>query len=336
MNKRVLVLLTGGTLAMTPSLESGVLEPHDFGAQLSATLPELATIAAVETSTLMLLDSSELGPVEWMAIANVIRERYLEFDGFVVVHGTDTMAYSASALSFMLPSLSKPVVFTGSQRPIYEPRSDARINLVDAVTVATMAFPEVTICMHSLLLRGNRARKRSTMAYTAFESPNMPPLARLGVTIEQDAPSLPARGVPGLPLPRPLPLDDAVALLFLTPATRAADIEQLAERNTHGLVLLAFGSGNLPLRRSLVTALHRLAIPCVVLTQCYEGAVDLGRYRGGQALLESGAIDGGDMTPEAALTKMMVALGQQLALDKLAFYMTHPVAGERRPWVNKS
>ncbi len=324
-------MLTGGTLAMSAS-KDGVLEPTEFGKQLSRTLPELPQVAQIENCNLMVKDSSDVGPDDWRAMAEKIRECYDDFDGFVVVHGTDTMAYSASAISFLLPSLSKPVVFTGSQRPIEEVRSDARVNLVDAVTVATMAVPEVTVCLHSVLLRGNRCRKRSTIDYAAFESPNIPPLGQFGVRIALSPEILKPRGVPGLPLPRTLPLEARVGTLFLTPTTRPEEVEVHAQLETRGLLLMAYGAGNLPVADpALLKAIQALNVPTIVVTQCFHGAADLTLYRGGRALLESGVMDGGDMTPEAALTKLMTGLGVGLEDAELRRYMLSSVAGERRP-----
>lgn len=328
--KKVLLVLTGGTLVMDAQ-KGGPLAPDQFSQELAVALPEIRQIAHVDTLPLMARDSSNLRTSDWHAIAEAVRKHYLAYDGFVIVHGTDTMAFTASALSFLLPSSSKPIVFTGSQRPIREPRSDARINLVDSLTVATMHLPEIAVSMHSVLLRGNRCRKRSTSAYDAFESPNFPPLAHLGVSIELSPEILQPRGVPGLPLPRPLPTEEKVSILFFTPATRVEEIRIHRELGTKGLLVLAFGCGNLPiLERAHVDALGALGIPIVVLTQCFHGNVDLSLYEGGRALLEIGAIDGGDMTPEAALAKLMTGLGVGLEAVSLREYMLSSVAGERR------
>lgn len=322
---RVHVLLTGGTLSMMRA-ESGGLEPTDFGPRLAELVPELAQVARVSARTLMRMDSSDLGPQHWQAMGQAIIDDYDAADGFVIVHGTDTMAFSASALSFMMPALDKPVVLTGSQRPIAEVRSDAATNLVDAVTVATMGIPEVMICMHATLLRGNRARKRSTIDFTAFDSPNFPPLARLGVTIDRAASTLPARG-----RPRALgQLVPEVALVTMTPATRAAELTCHAQLGTKGLVVQAFGAGNIATGRELVEALAALEIPVVVISQCRQGPVDLTRYVGGRALGGIGAIDGGEMTPEAALTKLMVGLGSGMQGDMLRAFIETPLAGERQ------
>ncbi len=309
----------------------GVLEPMRFNSQLQESLPELPRIAEVEICSLMAKDSSDVVPDDWVCIAEQVRSCYSEYDGFVVVHGTDTMSYTASALSFILPTLSKPIVFTGSQRPMHEPRSDARVNLVDAVKIATMGVAEVTVCLHSMLLRGNRSRKRSTTDYRAFESPNFPPLGTLGVKIDLSDEILAPRGAPGMPLPSPHALERRVSQLFLSPATRPEEILAQREMGTRGLILGAFGAGNLPVRDDrLLRAIQQLGIPTVVLSQCYHGPVDLRLYQGGLSLLEGGVIDGGEMTPEAALTKLMAGLGVGLRDDELRKYMLSSVAGERR------
>lgn len=329
-DSRVLLLLTGGTLTMRPG-EAGVLQATEFSEALRQSLPELDEVAQIDVESLMVKDSSDLAPADWTHLAEAIRSHYNAYDGFVVVHGTDTMAYTASAISFMLPSCSKPVIFTGSQRPLREPRSDARINLVDSVTAATLPLPEVAICLHSVLLRGNRSRKQSTTAYTAFESPNFPPLATLGLNIELSSDVLQPRGVPGLPLPRPLPLDEKVSMVFMTPTTRARNVELLVRNGARGLVLLAYGAGNIPAHTGIPEVVKASGVPALVLTQCFHGGVSLGLYEGGQALVLAGAIDGGDMTPEAALTKLMTGLGVELGEPDLRQYLLSSVAGERRP-----
>lgn len=337
--KRVLLLLTGGTLG------SAATDPADdtyrpvtgdeFARRLNAALPELPEIATVNSESLMALDSSDIGADEWLQIARVIRDRDREFDGVVIAHGTDTMAHTASALSFLLPALDKPIVLTGSQRPLAEPRSDARINLIDAVTVATLPVPEVTVVFHSQMLRGNRCRKGSSEAYNAFTSPNAAPLGELGVHVElNERLILPRRGVPGMP-PRLLEaLERRVGTAMLTPATRAQELSMYHQLGTRGLVLLAFGAGNVPLARGIREALGELlreGVAIVALSQCFEGATGLGIYEGGKALLDLGVIDGGDMTPEAALTKLMVGLGAGLEGGELRRYMHQAVAGERKP-----
>jgi L-asparaginase len=326
--KRVLVLHTGGTLGMSGRRPTP-LSPDAYGQALVERVPELAQLAAIDTRILCNLDSSDLGPDEWIALAGEIAAARTTHDGIVVIHGTDTMAYTAAALSFALVELDRPVVLTGSQRPLAEIRSDARRNLVDAVDLATRGLPEVGVAFDGRLLRGNRARKGDAWSYGAFASPNCPPLARLGLDVEiashvrrpQGDFKLDAR------------FDDRVAVVWMTPGLDPAVIDRVAE-GLRGIVLAAFGVGNVPLHpRSIAGAVERLVargVDVLVATQAQAGAVDLSLYENGAALARAGAIGGGDMTVEAALVKLMHALAREPDDAKARrAYLERDVAGER-------
>ncbi len=332
--KRVLILHTGGTLGMSARRPSA-LQPDTYAHEILSRVPELAALATIETRILCNLDSSDVGPDEWSALADEIATaRAAGHDGVVVIHGTDTMAYTAAALSFALVGLDRPVVLTGSQRPLGEIRSDARRNLVDAVDLATRDIPEVGVCFDGALLRGNRATKGDAWSYTAFASPNCAPLARLGLDVEIAPHVRRPRGafaVDGR-------FDARVAVLFVTPGMDPRIVERLgaadAEGGARGVVVAAFGVGNVPSRtRSVAAAVRRLVdggVTVAVVTQAHAGAVDLALYENGVALRDAGALAGGDMGIEAAVAKLMHALGRFPDDARArAEYFVRDVAGER-------
>ncbi len=254
MRKTVLLLHTGGTLGMVGG-RPHTLKPAPFAEALRARVPELTELANVELELFSNLDSSEVQPEAWLALARRLHQRLPEVDGAVVIHGTDTLAYTASALSFLLPGLRRPVVLTGSQRPLQEVRSDARLNLIDAVTSALRGPPEVTVCFDSHLYRGNRTVKVKVAEYDAFASPNFPPLGTLGVHTHFLA-GLRPRGRPGL-LPG---LEPRVFLLKVFPGLDPA-LPLLLLPQLRGLVVEAYGAGNVPVEersgRSLLAPLPR-------------------------------------------------------------------------------
>jgi L-asparaginase len=331
--KRVLVLHTGGTLGMS-SRRPSPLSPDTYAHEILSRVPELAALAHVETRILCNLDSSDIGPDEWSALADEVAAARERADGIVVIHGTDTMAYTAAALSFALAGLDRPVVLTGSQRPLGEIRSDARRNLVDAVDLATRDLPEVGVCFDGQLLRGNRATKGDAWSYSAFASPNCPPLARLGLDVEIGA----HVRRPQLPFAVDARFDPRVAVCYVTPAMSPALLERVGagegDGGIRGVVLAAFGVGNVPARhRSIATAVQRLTdggVTTLVVTQAHAGAVDLALYANGVCLRDAGALSGGDMGIEAAVAKLMHALARfPDDAAARATYLTTDIAGER-------
>ena len=329
--KSVLLLHTGGTLGMS-GRRPAPLQPDTYAQQIVQRVPELAELAAVETRILCNLDSSDVGPDEWSALAGEIAQARERHDGIVVVHGTDTMAYTASALSFALEGLDRPVVLTGSQRPLGEIRTDARRNLVDAVDLATRDIPEVGICFDGTLLRGNRATKGDAWSYHAFSSPGCAPLARLGLDVE----ILPHVRRPTGPFRVHAQFDPRVAVCHLVPGMSPTRLTALVADQLRGVVLSAFGVGNVPERvRSWAAEVKRVVdagVTVLVVTQARAGAVDLGLYANGAGLAEAGAISGGDLGLEAAVTKLMhaLALWPGDAAERRA-YLLRDVAGERLP-----
>lgn len=327
---RVSLLLTGGTLGME-GRRPRPLHPGTYLRDLVAVVPEIEGLAEVQVELLWNMDSSNIGPEHWQRLAARIVElrQTGAAHGVVVIHGTDTMAYTGSALSFLLGGLDRPVVLTGSQRPLGEIRSDARMNLVNAVELATADVPEVSICFGSHLLRANRTTKVDVQRYEAFESPNHPPLARIGVSVELS--STIRRPLAGQLVALRGALNPRVICVRLSPGMPgAALLGAVRGGGAAGLVLAAFGSGNVPtLEPSVLDALSALrddGIPVVITSQTLRGGVDLGLYECGQAARSRGAISAGSMTIEAAVTKLMWALGT--TPDHVEETMGSDVAGE--------
>lgn len=325
---RILLLHTGGTLGMAGGRPSA-LRPAAFFKTLKARAPELFQLAEIELELFSNLDSSEMQPELWSRMAAHLHRRLPDFDGAVVTHGTDTLAYTASALSFMLRGLPRPVVLTGSQRPLGEARSDARLNLIDAVLSALQGPKEVTICFDSHLYRGNRTRKVKVAEYDAFESPNFPVLGTLGVDATFE-PGLKPKG----PFKLVEKLDPRVFMLKVYPGLDPA-LPLALLPHVKGLILEAYGAGNFPIDaelgrslRPLFTQARERGIPVVVISQAHRNGVDLTLYESGAAALAEGAIGGGDMTPSAALAKLMQGLAYYKDVDALARFIQTPLAGE--------
>ena len=327
--KRLLFIHTGGTLGMT-GRRPDALKPGAFFRTVKERVPELLQLAHLELELFSNLDSSEMQPEAWSALAQLLHARLPHFDGAVITHGTDTMAYTASALSFMLPNLRKPVVLTGAQRPLREVRSDARLNLIDAVTSALFGPKEVTVCFDSHLYRGNRVRKVSVAEYDAFESPNFPVLGVLGVETRFE------RGLvhTGKPVLRAA-LDPRVFLLKIFPGLDPQLALSLLPK-VRGLVVEAHGAGNFPFSEELGRSLLPLfreararGVPVLVVSQAHRNGVDLNLYESGSAALKEGAISGGDLTPSAAVVKLMHALAHHRTPAARKAYLERSVAGER-------
>jgi L-asparaginase len=311
---RIYIANTGGTIGMEKRAEGYYAPAPGYLARQMAEMPELHA-EGMPAYTLheyeQLLDSANMTPRHWVQIAEDIQAHADAYDGFVILHGTDTMAYSASALPFMLHGLDKPVILTGSQVPLCEIRNDARLNLITALSIAgTHRIPEVCLYFGGRLLRGCRAVKVHATGFQAFESPNFPPLGTAGVAIDINWKLvLPPDPRPAESAPSYQTMDDhVVGALRIFPGISPAWVEKLLEPPLKGLVLEAYGVGNGPANNpDFLSALRRAADRGVVIvdcSQCLYSRVDLGDYATGSALAEAGVISGADMTAEAALAKL--------------------------------
>lgn len=332
---RLLILYTGGTIGMQASPD-GYAPSAGFAKRLAAQLAlygEAALPAYRLVEMAPAIDSADLEPHVWNRIVEALAHHWDDHDGVVILHGTDTLAYTASALSFMLGALDKPVVLTGAQIPLGQPRSDAPGNLTLAMqSAAHPAAPrEVSLAFHDRLLRGNRARKIDSLAMAAFDSPNAPWLGRAGIELQFDAAmSLPA----GRPDFTPVSFaDDQVAIIHCHPGlSRRRIAELLEEQALGGVVLVSYGTGNPPpLSGEMALHLTRAAArgtAIVNVTQCHRGSVRHGAYASSSALDAAGVINGQDLTPEAALTKLQVLLGRGVRGAALRDALATPLRGE--------
>jgi L-asparaginase len=320
--RSILLITTGGTFGMLP-------DARGFLRGVVRAVPEINSLARISVAAPFALDSSSMVPAHWVALARLVASRMDRFDGFVVTHGTDTMAYTAAALSFLLENLKKPVILTGAQRPLLEIRTDARANLIDAVEVAAQGLPEVAICFGGLVLRGNRARKASLTDYRAFQSPNYPHLGEIGgrLALHEDRIRKP-RGRFRLRSE----LDPRVLHLRLAPGLAGSSLKGLDLASIRGIVLEAFGAGNIPLidGREVfpLAACQERGIPVLIVSGTEHGQVDLSLYEGGRHAARHGAVSAGDMTAEAAVVKLMVALGRSTTRSELERALTRDWAGE--------
>ena len=339
MKPRILIVYTGGTIGMTEDLATGALVPFSFD-HLMRNVPKIGRLgyALDHVEIDPPIDSSNMNPAHWAQVAKMIADAYDDFDGFVVLHGTDTMAYTASALSFMLRGLAKPVILTGSQLPIGEIREDGTENLITALQIAAARtgdgapmVQEVAISFGRHLWRGNRAMKVSSTNFGAFASYNYPPLADMDLHIVYRERLL-ARPAADSTLSPLYAMDDAVAVAFLYPGiTEAALRPQLLAPGAKAVVLRTFGAGNAPTETwftDLVAEAVGAGKVVVNVTQCPAGGVEEKRYATGDALAKAGVVSGCDMTCEAALTKLMHLFGQGLSATEVAAAMTRPLAGE--------
>ncbi len=320
-NSSILLIYTGGTIGMKLDSKAGALSPFDFTQILDA-VPELGKFAIkIDSYTFdELIDSSDVDPGLWVKLALLIRDNYDAYDGFVILHGTDTMAYSASALSFMLEGLSKPVIFTGSQLPIGVPRTDGRENLISAVEIAAAKdrdgkarVPEVCIFFGGQLMRGNRATKVNAESFLAFSSPNLPPLAEAGINIRYND-TLIRKPQYYSKLHINTELDTRVSILKIHPGiTRQVIRDILLGEETRAIIIETYGSGNAPSSDWFIQAVREavdMGKILVNVTQCLAGTVDMSIYATGKNMLDAGVISGRDCTTEAMLAKLFCLLGE--------------------------
>ena len=335
----ILLVYTGGTIGMVENPSTGVLEPFDFN-YLKDNVPELrrlgCDISIVEFNPP--LDSSAITPDDWTRLATIIEENYHRYDGFVILHGTDTMAYTASALSFVFEGLDKPIVFTGSQLPVGRLRTDGKENLITAIEIAAARdsegrprVPELSLFFENYLMRGNRTSKISADQFSAFESYNYPHLAYAGIEIRYHDASI-NRNCGEIPFAVNKTFDSHVAILKLFPGITREVVETiLGIPSLRGVVLETFGSGNAPMTPWFLDALRQAVARGLVIvnvTQCVTGYVDMLRYETGLLLQEIGLISGRDCTTESALTKMMYLFARGYTEAEVKRQMAIPLRGE--------
>ncbi len=337
--RSILIIYTGGTIGMLESPDTGLLRPLDF-TYLEEELPELKKLDCQSTVFELSspIDSSSISLATWYEIAEIIENNYTSYDGFVVLHGTDTMSYTASALSFMLDNLAKPIIFTGSQLPIGKLRTDGKENLITAIEIASAQnedgsprIQEVCILFNNHLMRGNRTSKVSADQFKAFKSYNYPELATVGINIRyNDAYIKEQKSSKKLKVYKSL--DPHVLILKIFPGITQDVVESmLAIKGLKGVILESFGSGNAPMMPWFINAIKNAidkGVTFMNVTQCDSGRVDMLRYETGQILHNIGVISGYDITTEAALAKMMFLLDQNQDYNELRRKLSIPLRGE--------
>lgn len=336
---RILLIYTGGTIGMGRNPETGALEPLDLQ-PLIDNMPEMAFLHAEVDSYQFTppIDSSDMSPRMWAQLVRIITKSYDRYDGFVILHGTDTMAYSASALSFMLENLTKPVILTGSQLPVGLPRTDGKENLLTSIEIAMMKdsaghplVPEVCIYFSGRLLRGNRATKQSAEGFRAFESFNYPHLCDAGVSFTFHPHHIlhPDYSRPMVPH---LTMNPSVVVFSLYPGVQENLLRHmLCSRDIRGIVIRSYGSGNAPQHPWLIKLLSEASARGVIvvnISQCLKGAVEMDRYDTGYQLKRAGVVSGRDSTVESAITKLMYLLAHYNEPHIIRKLMNQSLAGE--------
>ena len=336
----ILLIYTGGTIGMKEDPAIQALRPFDFS-QILAEVPELRKFAyKIDSYTFEpLIDSSDVDPLNWVTLASLIEDRYDDYDGFVILHGTDTMAYSASALSFMIEGLTKPVIFTGSQLPIGVPRTDGKENLISAVEIAAAKdregharVPEVCICFDNVLMRGNRTTKINSDNFRAFRSENYPPLAEAGISIRYNTGLIrkPESWNTGPVFHKTL--DTRVSILKIHPGITPKVVRNiLCGPESRAVILETYGAGNAPSKEwflDLIREADRMGKIILNVTQCMAGSVNMDIYATGKSLKQSGVLSGYDSTTESALAKLFFLLGEFQDNGKVKALLETDIRGE--------
>lgn len=338
-NAHVLLIYTGGTIGMVENSKTGSLEPFDF-AHLTSHMPELQRFKFHVDHIVFspAVDSSEITPEHWKKMVHTIEDHYDQYDGFVILHGTDTMAYTASALSFMIENLHKPIVLTGAQLPIGKLRTDAKENLITALEIAAdkdvlgnPIVPEVCIFFQNDLLRGNRSTKINADNFNAFKSYNYPNLGKSGIQIRYDKKVIHQPNYDKKTIFHYF-LDTRIATLKLFPGIDRFTVESiLGLKNARAIILETYGSGNAPLSPwflDLIRDAVKRGVIIVNITQCKIGMVDMQRYETGRELLKAGVVSGFDATFESAIVKLMFLIGHKYEKEEIKVRMRVPLVGE--------
>jgi L-asparaginase len=335
----ILIIYTGGTIGMIHNTDTGALESFNFD-HLLKHVPELKQLNInIDAITFdPPIDSSDMEPAMWSRIVTIIKERYENYDGFVILHGTDTMSFTASALSFMLEDLMKPVILTGSQLPIGALRTDGKENIIGAIEIAaakntdgTPIVPEVCVFFHEKLMRGNRTTKINSESFGAFGSNNYPLLAMAGTDIQFYTRNI-RKYIPGLKLKAHHEYNSNIIIFSLFPGIQQEVVEKMLEaKELKGVIFRTYGAGNAPQKKWLIDALSKATAEgkiIINITQCAGGSVHMERYETGLQLQEAGVTSGHDSTVEAAITKLMYLLGKDLPVEEVRRRMETNIAGE--------
>src|SRR5574344_1646920 len=340
MKRSLLLIYTGGTIGMKQDPDDFTLKPFNFK-QILKEVPELKKFGySIDTISFNpLIDSSDAQPEFWLDIAEIIKNNYVEYDGFVVLHGTDTMSYTASALSFMLENLTKPVIFTGSQLPIGMLRTDGKENLISSIEIAAARdnngkaiVPEVCVYFESQLYRGNRTTKYNAENFRAFRSANFPVLADIGIHIKYNTSVINYPAKWDKPLKISTKLDTNVAIVKIFPGISPEAVDAAFNiKGCRAVILETYGSGNAPTNREFLDSIKRgvkKGVIIVDVTQCQAGSVDMCAYATGAALKKIGVICGYDSTTEAALAKLFVLMGKYTDIKEIKKNMLISLRGE--------
>lgn len=321
--KKICIIFCGGTITMKRN-KSGVLAPFYNSKDLLNFVPQLSQLADISVIQLANIDSTNIEPKFWTTLAETIKDNVDKYGGFVITHGTDTMAYSASAISFALGNIHKPIIFTGSQKPISDIPSDAVNNLINSVIVASRFKVGVCVVFGSKIIRGNRSTKTSESNLDSFDSPMVEPLGI--ISIDPLITSLYKQKISKL---SNLLFDPNVIIVKITPGLSQKYLEYIISADAHGLILEGFGAGNIP--KTFLPFLHKAKqqeLPVIILSQCEKGTTKMELYEVGNDALRAGAIPGGDMTVEASSTKLMWILAQTRDMKKIRKLFLTDVAGE--------